>query len=60
MLERKNLSLKDIISTLQKYRDNLDVNIQSNGAATDHAPQDGALLQKEILQHLIDFLHECS
>jgi beta-catenin-like protein 1 len=59
MLERKNQSLKNIVSTLQIYRDNLDADTQSNGAATDHAP-DGALSQKEILQHLIDFLHECS
>ncbi|KAG1755643.1 Catenin-beta-like protein [Suillus lakei] len=60
MLERKNQSLKDIISTLQIYRDNLDADTQSNGAATDHAPEGGGLSQKEILQHLIDFLHECS
>ncbi|KAG2042794.1 Catenin-beta-like protein [Suillus americanus] len=60
MLERKNQSLKDIISTLQIYRDNLDTDTQSNGAATDHAPEGGALSQKDILQHLIDFLHECS
>jgi beta-catenin-like protein 1 len=61
MLERKNQSLKDLVSTLQIYRDNLDADTQSNGAAaTDHSPEDGALSQKEILQHLIDFLHECS
>jgi beta-catenin-like protein 1 len=60
MLERKNQSLKDIISTLQVYRDNLDADTQSNGAAADHALEGGALSQKEILQHLIDFLHECS
>ncbi|KAG0709685.1 Catenin-beta-like protein [Suillus ampliporus] len=60
MLERKNQSLKDIISTLQIYRDNLDVDIQSNGTVTDHAPEGGALSQKEILQHLTDFLNECS
>ncbi|KAG2086225.1 Catenin-beta-like protein [Suillus discolor] len=59
MLERKNQSLKDIISTLQIYRDNLDADTQSNGLATDHAPEGGALSQKEILQHLVDFLHEC-
>ncbi|KAG1907134.1 armadillo-type protein [Suillus fuscotomentosus] len=59
MLERKNQSLKDIISTLQIYRDNLDADTQSNGLATDHAPGGGALSQKEILQHLVDFLHEC-
>lgn len=60
MLERKNQSLKDFISTLQIYRDNLDADTQSNDAATDHSPEDGALSQKEILQHLIDFLRECS
>lgn len=60
MLERKNQSLKDIISTLQIYRDNLDADTQSNNALTDHTPEDGALSQKEILQYLIDFLHECS
>lgn len=60
MLERKNQSLKDIISTLQIYRDNLDADTQSNGSATDHAPEGGALSQKEILRHLIDFLHGCS
>lgn len=60
MLERKNQYLKDIISTLQIYRDNLEADTQSNGAATDHAPEGRALSQKEILQHLIDFLRECS
>jgi len=58
MLERKNQSLKHIITTLEIYRDNLDVDIQSNGA--DHVPEGGALSQKEILQHLIDFLQGCS
>jgi len=58
MLERKNQSLKNITTTLEIYRDNLDVDTQSNGI--DHALEGGALSQKEILQHLIDFLRECS
>jgi len=55
MLERKNQSLQNIITTLEIYRDNLDVDAQSNGV--DHTPGGGSLSQKEILQHLIDFLH---
>lgn len=55
MLERKNQSLQNIITTLEIYRDNLDVDTQSNGV--DHAPEGGALSQKEILQQLINFLH---
>jgi beta-catenin-like protein 1 len=58
MLERKNQPLKSIITTLEIYRDNLDVDTQGNGV--ERAPEGGALSQKEILQHLIDFLHGCS
>jgi beta-catenin-like protein 1 len=55
MLERKNQSLQNIITTLEIYRDNLDVDAQSNGV--DYTPEGGALSQKEILQQLINFLH---
>jgi len=51
MLGRKNKSLKDIVKTLQMYRDNVDDD--------DSARQEGETTQKEILQHLIDFLDAC-
>ncbi len=51
MLNRKNKSFKDIVKTLQVYRDNVDED--------DSAQKEGEMAQKEILQHLIDFLDAC-
>ena len=51
MLRRRDKSLKDIVKTLEIYRDNVD---------EDDAARDAdSLSQKEILQHLIDFLDAC-
>ena len=51
MLSRKSKSLSDIVSTLKTYRDNVDEDVSSL--------KEGDLSQKEILQHLIDFLDAC-
>ena len=51
MLSRKSKSLSDIVSTLKTYRDNVDEDVTSL--------KEGDLSQKEILQHLIDFLDAC-
>ncbi|PSR77278.1 hypothetical protein PHLCEN_2v7971 [Hermanssonia centrifuga] len=51
MLRRKDKSLKDIVKTLEVYRDNVD----EDGAAA----ADGETSQKEILQNLILFLDAC-
>ncbi|KAI9467002.1 DUF1716-domain-containing protein [Lactarius psammicola] len=50
MLNRRNMSFKDIVSTLRIFRDNID-----DGEAND---SDG-ISQREILQHLIAFLESC-
>ncbi|TFY70154.1 hypothetical protein EVG20_g2848 [Dentipellis fragilis] len=52
MLNRRNKSWQDIISSLRIYRDN----IAGDEAAPDGATQSS---QREILQHLIDFLGGC-
>lgn len=58
MLDRKTKSLKDIVRTLQIYRDNVDEDVRTNSA---HKGDDleRAPSQREILQHLIDFLDSC-
>ncbi|KAI0081766.1 DUF1716-domain-containing protein [Panus rudis PR-1116 ss-1] len=48
MLDRKNKSVKDIVKTLEVYRDNVDVD--------ESQYEDGSLSQKEILENLIRFL----
>jgi beta-catenin-like protein 1 len=58
MLDRKTKSLKDIVHTLRIYRDNVDEDEQTYSAdAEDGSAR--APSQKEILQHLIDFLDSC-
>ncbi|PCH41028.1 DUF1716-domain-containing protein [Wolfiporia cocos MD-104 SS10] len=52
MLGRRSRSLKDIISTLQIYHDNIDEEEQT-------APDDGSPSRKEILRNLIAFLEGC-
>lgn len=51
MLRRRDKSLKDIVKTLEVYRDNVD---EDPSAKDSDEPS-----QKEILQHLIDFLDAC-
>lgn len=53
MLERKNLKLENIKQTLQMYHDNVNAD-DSGGKSAIGMPQ------KEILEHLIAFLQECS
>lgn len=53
MLERKNLTLENIGTTLRIYRDNVDTDDSGGKSAI-------GMSQKEILEHLITFLHECS
>ncbi|KIK30812.1 hypothetical protein PISMIDRAFT_87023 [Pisolithus microcarpus 441] len=53
MLERKNLTLENIRMTLRIYHDN--VNTDDSGAKSAIG-----MSQKEILEHLITFLQECS
>jgi beta-catenin-like protein 1 len=58
MLDRKSKSLKDIVRTLLIYRDNVDQGEQTDSAdagdSSERAPS-----QRQILQHLIDFLDSC-
>jgi len=49
MMSRRDRSLQDIAKTLQIYHDNVD---EADTPADDSAPS-----QKEILQHLMDFLN---
>jgi len=58
MLDRKSKSLKDIVRTLLVYRDNVDQGEQTGSADAGHGPE-RAPSQKQILQHLIDFLDSC-
>ena len=51
MLSRRDKSLKDVVKTLEVYRDNVD---EDDAAREPDQPS-----QKEILQHLIDFLDAC-
>ena len=51
MLSRRDKSLKDVVKTLEVYRDNVDED--------DAAREPDQPTQKEILQHLIDFLDAC-
>lgn len=51
MLRRRDKSLKEIVKVLQVYRDNVD---EDPSAKDSDEPS-----QKEILQHLIDFLDAC-
>jgi len=60
MLERKAKSLKDIVRTLQIYRDNVGAVERAASADALHNGLERAPSQKEILQHLIDFLDSCS
>ncbi|KAA1466407.1 DUF1716-domain-containing protein [Dentipellis sp. KUC8613] len=52
MLDRRNKSWQDIISSLQIYRDNIAGEEATSNDTTESS-------QREILQHLIDFLGGC-
>ena len=58
MLERKNLSLKNIIETLRTYHDNVDVDdsAQNQDSGKIHA----GMTQRAILENLITYLEGCS
>ena len=51
MLSRRDKSLKDVVKTLEVYRDNVD---EDDAAREPDQPS-----QKDILQHLMDFLDAC-
>jgi beta-catenin-like protein 1 len=55
MLDRKNKSLKDIISTLQMYHDAVNV----AGESSMENDSDQAPSQKEILRELMAYLKSC-
>lgn len=52
MLDRKSKSLKDVVSVLKMYRENI-------GEDQTRAPDDSSLTQQEILDGLITFLDGC-
>lgn len=53
MLERKNLTLRNVRETLQVYHNNIDPDDLDSNNAT-------GLSQREILEHLMTFLQGCS
>jgi beta-catenin-like protein 1 len=50
MLNRRNRSFQDVVSTLRIFRENID-----EGGSNEP----GGISQREILQHLIAFLEGC-
>jgi len=50
MLNRRDKSFLDVVSTLRVFRDNIDEGELNNS---------GGISQREILQHLIAFLESC-
>ncbi|KAI0304115.1 DUF1716-domain-containing protein [Russula brevipes] len=50
MLNRRNKSFQDVVSTLRIFRDNIDEGESNNSDGTS---------QREILQHLMAFLESC-
>ncbi|KAF8558761.1 DUF1716-domain-containing protein [Imleria badia] len=57
MLERRNLSLKNVIETLRTYHDNIDV--EDSGQSQDSKIHAG-MTQRAILENLITYLEGCS
>ncbi|KAF9222012.1 DUF1716-domain-containing protein [Gyrodon lividus] len=57
MLERKSLTLRDVVKTLRVYYDNVEVDYSAEGKATGGV---AGMSQKEILENLITFIEECS
>ncbi|KAG8218862.1 Catenin-beta-like protein [Butyriboletus roseoflavus] len=58
MLERKNLSLKNVIQTLTTYHENIDVDVFDESQGSDKIQ--AGMMQKTILENLIAFLEGCS
>lgn len=58
MLERKNLSLKNVVQTLSTYHDNIDVDDSDESQGSDK--MQAGMTQKVILENLITFLEGCS
>ncbi|KAF8845818.1 DUF1716-domain-containing protein [Paxillus ammoniavirescens] len=59
MLERKNLTLSDIVRTLRVYYDNVDVEVDHSAEGKTAGGIVG-MSHKEILENLIAFLEGCS
>ena len=58
MLERKNLSLKDVVETLKTYYDNIGVDDSAESQGSDKVQ--AGLTQRAILENLIAFVEGCS
>ncbi|KAI9574458.1 Catenin-beta-like protein [Boletus coccyginus] len=58
MLERKNLSLQNVVETLKTYYDNIDVDDADESKGSDKIQAD--MTQRAILENLIAFLEGCS
>lgn len=58
MLDRRDLSLKNVVQTLKIYHDNIDVDAADESQGSDKIQ--GAMMQKMILENLITFLDGCS
>lgn len=58
MLERKNLTLKNVVETLTTYHDNIDVDDSDESQGSDKIQ--AGMMQKAILENLIAFLEGCS
>jgi beta-catenin-like protein 1 len=50
MLNRRDRSFQDVVSTLRIFRENID---------EEESNEPGGISQREILQHLIAFLASC-
>ncbi|KAN0097242.1 Catenin-beta-like, Arm-motif containing nuclear domain containing protein [Tylopilus felleus] len=58
MLERKNLSLKNVVETLRTYHDNIDVDNSPEGQGSDKTQ--AGMIRSAILENLIAYLEGCS
>jgi len=58
MLERRNLSLQNVIETLKTHHDNIDVDDADESKGSDKIQ--AGMTQRAILENLIAFLEGCS
>lgn len=58
MLERKNLSLQNVVNTLKTYHGNIDVDDSAESQGSDKIQ--AGMTQRAILENLIAFLEGCS
>lgn len=58
MLDRRNLSLKDVVQTLKTYHNNIDVDDPNESQGNDKIQ--AGMTQKAILENLVAFLEGCS